>query len=41
MLPKEVIKQWVKLFNQCDANALADLYHENPKPPTKLFNNSI
>ena len=29
MLPKEVIKQWVKLFNQGDANALADLYHED------------
>jgi hypothetical protein len=27
--PKELIKQWVELFNQCNANALADLYHED------------
>ena len=29
MRPKEIIKQWVELFNQCDTNALADLYHED------------
>jgi len=29
MRPKELIKQWVELFNQCDTNALADLYHED------------
>ena len=29
MRPKELIKQWVELFNQCDNNALADLYHED------------
>jgi hypothetical protein len=27
--PKELIEQWVTLFNQCNANALAELYHEN------------
>ena len=29
MQPKELIKQWVTLFNQCDANALSDLYHDD------------
>ena len=29
MRPKELIKQWVELFNQCDTSALADLYHED------------
>ena len=29
MRPKELIKQWVMLFNQYDANALSDLYHED------------
>ena len=29
MRPKELIKQWVELFNQCDTNALAELYHED------------
>lgn len=26
--PKEIIKRWVELFNQYDAGALANLYHE-------------
>ncbi len=29
MRPKELITQWVELFNQCNAKALADLYHED------------
>ena len=29
MQPKEFIKQWVELFNQGNANALASLYHNN------------
>jgi ketosteroid isomerase-like protein len=29
MRPQEIIKQWVELFNQCNVNALADLYHED------------
>ena len=29
MRPKELIKKWVELFNQCNANALADLYHDD------------
>ena len=27
MKPKEVIKQWVKIFNNGDADAIAELYH--------------
>jgi len=27
MKPKEVIKNWIKLFNEGDAEKLADLYH--------------
>lgn len=27
MQPKELIKQWVELFNQGDANKIAELYH--------------
>jgi len=29
MKRKEVIKEWVKLFNNGNANAIADLYHED------------
>jgi len=29
MRPKELITQWVELFNQCNANAIAELYHED------------
>jgi len=29
MQPKELIKQWVELFNQGNANELASLYHDN------------
>ena len=29
MRPKEVIIKWVELFNQCNANAIADLYHND------------
>lgn len=29
MTPKELIKQWVELFNQGDADALAQLYHDD------------
>jgi hypothetical protein len=29
MRPKELIIQWVELFNQCNTNALADLYHKD------------
>lgn len=29
MQPKEVIKNWVDLFNQADAEALSELYAEN------------
>ncbi|MEM7108133.1 MAG: ester cyclase [Bacteroidota bacterium] len=28
MTPKKLISKWVELFNQGDANSLADLYHE-------------
>jgi limonene-1,2-epoxide hydrolase len=27
--PKQVLQQWVNAFNRYDANALADLYHED------------
>ena len=29
MRPKELIKQWVTLFNQSNFYALSELYHEN------------
>jgi len=29
MQPKELIKQWVELFNQGDANKIAELYHDD------------
>jgi limonene-1,2-epoxide hydrolase len=39
MQPKELVKQWVELFNQSDANALASLYHDdavNHQMPNEL-----
>lgn len=29
MRPKELVKQWVELFNRADANALAELYADH------------
>ena len=29
MLPRELIKKWITLFNQCDVNDISDLYHED------------
>ena len=29
MSPKSVIRTWVKLFNDCNAEELAELYHED------------
>ena len=29
MRPKEVIQQWVKVFNTADANKIAEFYHED------------
>lgn len=29
MKPKEVVQQWIELFNRGDANELANLYHAN------------
>ena len=29
MKPKEILQQWVKLFNQYDYNGLSELYSEN------------
>lgn len=29
MTPRQVVQQWVELFNKADAEALAALYHEN------------
>ncbi len=29
MRPKELIMQWVELFNQGDANKIAELYHDD------------
>jgi len=29
MRPKEIVTQWVELFNQGNVNALADLYHDD------------
>lgn len=29
MSPKELVKQWVLVFNRADAAALVDLYHED------------
>ncbi|MCB0505201.1 MAG: nuclear transport factor 2 family protein [Cyclobacteriaceae bacterium] len=28
MTPKELVRKWVEIFNAGDANALAELYHE-------------
>lgn len=29
MKPKEIIVQWIKLFNEADASGLAELYHSD------------
>jgi len=29
MQPKELVKQWVELFNQCHVDAIVGLYHED------------
>ena len=29
MSPTQLLHRWVELFNQADADALADLYHED------------
>jgi len=29
MLPKQVVQQWLELFNKADVDGLAELYHED------------
>jgi SnoaL-like domain len=29
MSPREVVEEWVRRFNRCDATAIAELYHED------------
>lgn len=29
MKPKELIKKWVEAFNKCDAEELAEFYHDD------------
>ena len=29
MIPRELIEEWVNVFNRADATALADLYHDD------------
>ncbi len=29
MTPKQLVEKWVDIFNRADADALADLYHED------------